>query len=126
MALDTDHVSTGLHGGRRRVDGRSVVARRAKQLTREFIDALGGSDAVDPATLSKVRRAAELVAVGERTRVMAMAGDAVIDDLVRVERLCDSALKRLNLDRRREPAAEQTLQEYAASVAAKASEGDPP
>src|SRR5262245_53449882 len=45
--------------------------------------------------------------------VMAMHGDAVLDDLVRVERLSELAVKRLGLDRKREP--QPTLADYLAA-----------
>jgi hypothetical protein len=111
-----------------RTDGRSWAVRRSKQLMAEYVAALGGDHAIDPVMLAKVRRVAELVTIAEKARAEMMSGSGRVnlDDLVRVEHTSDLALKRLNLDRRREPAAEQTLQEYAASVAAKASEGDPP
>ena len=106
-----------LVGGRfDRVDGRSAAARRAKQLAAEYVAALGGPDAVDAVLMARVKRASELVVVAERTRVLAMQGEAVLDDLVRVERLAELAMKRLGLERRaREAAKGPTLEEYLAS-----------
>jgi hypothetical protein len=108
------HPSIGGHIGR--VDGRSAVARRAKQLTADFIAALGGHSAVDSVLMAKVRRAAELVVVAERARVAALHGSAVaLDDLVRVERLAELAVRRLGIDQR-EPD-KPDLDDYLASKA---------
>jgi hypothetical protein len=97
-----------------RIDGRSAAAKRAKRLTAEYVAALGGSDAVDPVMLAKVRRAAELVVVAECARAKAMQGDAVLDDMVRVDRLADLAVRRLGLDRK--PASPvPSLAEYVAN-----------
>src|SRR5262245_37033253 len=94
-------------GGRiGKLDGRSQAARRTKRLVAEYLAALGDREAAGAAMLATVKRAAELVTVAELTRIRAMRGDAVLDDLVRIERLAELAVRRLGLDRRkREPAA---------------------
>ena len=82
-----------------RADGRLWGARRTKQLTAEWVDRLGGPAAVDTVTLGRIKRAAELCAIAERARADALQdeGDG-LDNLVRVERLADLALRRLGLD----------------------------
>ena len=82
-----------------RTDGRSWGARRTKQLTGEWVHRLGGPDAVDTVTLGRVKRAAELCAIAERARADALQGGGDgLDNLVRVERLADLAVRQLGLD----------------------------
>ena len=94
-----------------KLDGRTEAARRTKRLVAEYVAALGGPEAVDAAMLDKVRRAAELVVVAERARAAALRGEADLDNLVRIERLSELAVRRLHLDRKRGPAG-PSLAEY--------------
>ena len=96
-----------------KVDGRSEAAKRTKRLIAEYVAMLGGPEAVDAATLAAVKRAAELMVVAERARAAALRGEADLDNLVRVERLSELAVRRLHLDCKRGPAG-PTLAEYLA------------
>jgi hypothetical protein len=97
MLLGMASIPTKLSTGGLKVDGRSTVAKRAKRHAHTFFKQLGGADAVDPIVAARVRRAAELVAVAELTRAGAMRGEANLNDLIRVERLAEIAIRRLGL-----------------------------
>jgi hypothetical protein len=87
-----------------RADGRLWGARRTKQLVAQWTARLG-PEAVDTVLADRLRRAAELVAIAERTRVEAMKACDVtlLDNLVRLENCAELAVKRLDLDRPRKP-----------------------
>jgi hypothetical protein len=84
------------------IDKRYALGRRVKQLTALFRARLG-PDADDPITASAVCKAAELTALAEDMRARAFRGapGALPDDLVRVQRIADLAVRRLQLDRHR-------------------------
>ena len=92
---------------------RSLAAQRRKRLVAEYVAALGGPKAVDAAMLDKVKRAAELVVVAELARdaVLRSRGESGLDNLVRIERLAELAVRRLHLERKRGPS-ETTLNDY--------------
>jgi hypothetical protein len=106
MSVKSASGQSSIGGEIGRVDGRSAVARRAKLRTAAFVAALGGPDVVDDILLAKVQRAAELSVLAERARIAALQGEAVaLDDVVRVERLAELAVRRLGIDKQqREPA----------------------
>src|SRR4051812_21219537 len=83
-----------------RFDARSFLGRRVKALATSFRERLG--DASDPLLLDAVERAAELQALAEDATARALRGDpaASLDDLVRLTRCADLAVRRLNLDRK--------------------------
>jgi hypothetical protein len=74
----------------RRLDGRTVMARRAKQLERAFAAELGGTPS--EAKAAAVRRVAELFAICEQARARWLSGDPSIA-AAEVATL-DNALKR--------------------------------
>jgi hypothetical protein len=80
-----------------RLDGRTKLARRTKQLERAFIAELGGD--LSDARLAAVRRAADLLSIAEQVRSRWMAGDLGVSttDIVRVEGTARRALIDLNL-----------------------------
>jgi hypothetical protein len=81
---------------RKRVDGRCKQARRVKELVANYTARLGNN-----ADLDRIRRAAELVALGETLRARAMRGEVDLTVLVKVENLGARAMRSLGLDRGR-------------------------
>jgi hypothetical protein len=84
-----------LHTSRRRLDGRTVAARRLRVVHDSLLAALPSSLA--PFVLEQVKSAAELVVASERVRLALLQGDpgATLDDVVRLERLAASSVRRL-------------------------------
>jgi hypothetical protein len=83
----------------RRIDNRTRTARRAKAL-REYYSAVlaaaGRELTIELA--AAVSRASELVALVEDMRARALRGVEInADDLVRMQRLADASVRRLNL-----------------------------
>ena len=80
----------------RDLDGRTKPVRRAKWLEHAIVQALGGN--IEPHQLILVRRAAELIAIAERTRARHLGGaGATVDDVVRAEGAMNRAIKALRL-----------------------------
>jgi hypothetical protein len=89
-------------GGRRspvRIDCRKRVGKRARELGLHFTAAVSSSGREVTVELAvAIGRAAELVAVVEDMRARALRGvDVNADDLVRLQRLADLSVLRLNL-----------------------------
>ena len=81
-------------------DGRSVLMRRRRDLFAIYLSALGGEDAVTPATMLDVRRAADAISLAEEYRARALRGEAVVlDDLVRLENAASRSVKLLGIKR---------------------------
>jgi hypothetical protein len=108
MVAEADAVSRefrtyGLGKGRPKlqpIDRRTKVGRRMTELARLYRARLG--DAVsDPVVALSVQRAAELQALAEDLRWRALRGDpdATPNAVVRITRLADLSVKRLQLDR---------------------------
>jgi len=57
LPVDQTEIPARSPRNRARIDGRSAAARRAKQLTGQYVAALGGPDAIDPVVLAAIRRA---------------------------------------------------------------------
>ena len=97
-----------------RVDRRYALGRRVGKIAQHFRERLG-SDADDPITSAAIQRAAELAALAESARARALRADPSVsmDDVVRLSRAADLAVRRLQLDRHK--AAGQSLAEYLAS-----------
>jgi len=108
------------HSGRRkptRLDHRTRVGRRARELREHYTAVL--TSAAREMTIelaAAVSRASELVALVEDMRARAMRGvDVNADDLVRMQRLADTSVRRLALPSgpsRPEPSVEQYLAEH--------------
>jgi hypothetical protein len=84
-------------------DRRFAVGRRIKELTLTFRERLGLDEADhDPLLLAAIERAAQLQALAEQAAARALRADPKVayDDVVRLSRLADHALRRLRLDRR--------------------------
>jgi hypothetical protein len=89
-------------GGRRspvRIDYRRRVGKRARELSQHFTAALVGSGRELSIELAvAIGKAAELVALVEDMRARALRGVEInADDLVRMQRLADASVRRLNL-----------------------------
>jgi hypothetical protein len=90
-------------GGRRspvRIDYRRRVGRRARELNQHFAAAVTASGRELSIELTvAVGKAAELVALAEDLRARMLRADpsANADDVVRLQRLADASVRRLNL-----------------------------
>lgn len=94
------------------VNGRTAVGRRVRDLAESFAASLGGWPKLTDMQVAAIRRAAELSALAEQTRVEALRkGCADPLALSRLEGCADRAVRRLGMDRKREPPG-QTLAEY--------------
>ena len=84
------------------VDKRFAVGRRVKQLAITFRERLNLNVDGDPLLLAAVERAARLTALAEQASARALSGDPAVayDDVVRLNRLSELALRRLRLDQR--------------------------
>jgi hypothetical protein len=83
------------------IDKRYVVGRRYKQLVAIFRERLGLDDNPDLLLLAAIERAAQLQALAEQAAARALRGDVSIayDDVVRLSRLAEHAVRKLHLDR---------------------------
>jgi hypothetical protein len=107
------------------VDGRTLVAKRRRELIEIYMVALGGPAAVAGRLVVDVRRAAELVTLAEAERAKAMRGEPVdLSSLIRIEGAADRAVRRLGIKPGADQPKPKTLAEYAAQRASeKASSG---
>lgn len=89
---------------RPQLDGRRHVVRRARALARLWQSKLGAV-ADDAEVHRAIIRAAELTAIAEGLRERMLRADATVspDDVVRAERLAQSAVRALRLPARTEP-----------------------
>jgi hypothetical protein len=98
------------------VDGRSALGLRIKALRLAFRARVAGDVDDDPLLLAAVETAARLTALAEHAAARALRADpkVALDDVVRLSRLADIAVRRLRLDQRTAPAT-PTLSTYLAS-----------
>jgi hypothetical protein len=92
---------------RKPFDGRKKICRRVKQLTLTFRERLAVGDDPDPLLLARIDRAAQLQALAEQLSARALREDPAVtsDDLVRLTRWADLAMRRLDIiGKRKEPA----------------------
>jgi hypothetical protein len=84
-----------------RIDKRFAIGRRIKELTLTFRERLGLDADADPLLVAAVERAAQLQALAEQAAARALRADPKVayDDVVRLSRLADHAVRRLHLDR---------------------------
>jgi hypothetical protein len=77
------------------LDGRTIAARRARELARGFAAELGGS--VTASQRLAIERAAALVALAEDARARRLAGDTAVslEDIVRTDNAAARAVKAL-------------------------------
>jgi hypothetical protein len=101
------------------IDKRFVIGRRYKQLVAVFRERLGLDANPDLLLLSAIERAAQLQALAEQAAARALRGDASVayDDVVRLSRLAEHAVRKLHLDRHNTK--QETLADYL-----RASEGE--
>jgi hypothetical protein len=79
-----------------KVDKRGRLGKRIAELTSMFVDALG--DDLTPMRKLKIEKAAQLTAIAELARGDFMRdGNGTLDDIVRLERKADQALRALGL-----------------------------
>jgi hypothetical protein len=115
MEAEMDHVTTvdqAVRQRRRRhyasrgrklptpFDRRTRVGRRTAALADIFRERIG-VDAADPILNAAVERAAQLMALSEAAAARALRADpsVTLDDVVRLSRAADQAVRRLQLDR---------------------------
>lgn len=104
---------------RRKPDGRTWVVRRARELATLYAARLG-EIASDASMTVAIGKAAELTAIAETMRAHALRGDPAVlpDDLVRVQRLADQAVKQLGIKPGPAKPKGPSLSEYLESKAA--------
>jgi hypothetical protein len=99
-----------------KIDKRGRLGKRVAELTAMFASAAGGE--VTPMRRLKVEKAAQLTAIAELARGDFMRdGKGTLDDLVRLERKADQAVRALGIDEAR-GRPKLTVQEYLAQRAA--------
>ena len=80
---------------------RKPTQTRAGRLRKEMIDgytaALGGKARVTAIQLQDITRAVDLVTLASKARAALAAGNATINDVVKLEGAADRAVRRLNL-----------------------------
>jgi hypothetical protein len=102
----------------RHLDGRTFGAKRRRELTAEYVAALGGEDRVTPLQLVDAHRAAELTALAETLRTEALRnGPGAVDlvSLTRLEGSADRAVRRLGIKPGATGPKPPTLAEYLAA-----------
>lgn len=124
-AMPAERPSAGARKRRRRspvlarIDRRTRTARRAAEIERDLIKAMGGPAEMTPVLKANVLRAAELMAIAEHARATALrSGGTVVDleALTKVESTADRALRRLPVKAGGKPAsARNDLAAYLAS-----------
>lgn len=109
------HLTNSLHAlpG---VDGRSVDARRYRDLAQAFADELGGSAAFGEAAQALVRQAAGLVLQAEKLQGAAVRGEVVdLEQMTRLSNAATRALTKLGVKRTARDST-PTLHEYLAAT----------
>jgi hypothetical protein len=110
------------------LDGRTLVARRRRELIDVYTAALGGLTALTESQSVAVRKAAELTALSEQARADAMregTSDPIkLSAMIRLESTAGRAVKALGIkpSARKLRTIEDYLQERAAKTAGKPSE----
>ena len=110
------------------LDGRTRRARRRRELIAAYTNALGGDRALTEGQRVDIRKAAELVALAEDCRALAMqqgpGSPGALSALVRLESSSTRAVRALRLPAPNAAEPVQTLQDYLASQHAADNEGD--
>lgn len=111
------------------LDGRTLVARRRRELIEIYAKALGGSLALSEGQLIDIRKAAELTALAEQARARAMregtADASDISAMVRLESTASRAVRALNIDPTAGAPKPKSLAEHAARKAAERAASKP-
>ena len=82
------------------IDGRTLVARRRRELIEIYAKALGGASALSEGQLVDIRKAAELTSLAEQSRARAMRGimnAGEISAMIRLEGTASRAVRALNI-----------------------------
>jgi hypothetical protein len=96
------------------LDGRKPSARRFRDLSENFADALGGAANLSDGQRMLVQRAAGITVAAEGARARLMCGEHVeIGELVKLENLADRAVRALRINLGAQPKA-RTLDDYLA------------
>ena len=95
-----------------KIDMRSVLGQRVKELTKAFSEALGTEQSI--LRRMAIERAAQLTAIAEKARGKLMRdGAGTLDDLVRLERKADQAVRALGISEGKpKPATSNPLVEH--------------
>jgi hypothetical protein len=100
------------------VSARTAAGRRLRDLADAYAQVLGGWAGLSDVQAANVRKAAELTALAEQARADALRNGC--NDpaaLTRLEHLADKAVRRLGVDKRREPERGPDLKTYLDSLA---------
>jgi hypothetical protein len=108
------------------LDGRTIAARRARELVAAFEAELGG--VLTAGQRLAVERAAQLVALAEDARSRRLGGDMAVslEDLVRVDNAASRAVRQLRIGAAAAPAPSPSPADYLASRAGRSECGVPP
>jgi hypothetical protein len=108
------------------LDGRTLVARRRRELIAIYVAALGGPAALSEGQRIDIRKAAELTALAEQARARAMregaTGAGELTAMVRLEGMAARAVRALNIKPRAAQPKPPTLADYVASKRAEAAD----
>jgi hypothetical protein len=114
------------------IDGRTLVARRRRELIDVYTTALGGAAALSEGQRIDIRKAAELTALAEQARARAMregaSGAGELTAMVRLEGMAARAVRALNIKPQAAQPKPPSLADYVASKRAEAAgkpAGDP-
>jgi hypothetical protein len=101
----------------------SLGARgRRQQLVAAYVEALGGKARVTAIQLQDITRAVDLVTLASKARAALAAGNATINDVVKLEGAADRAVRRLGLPPPNAAPPVPSLAEYLAQLDANAPE----
>jgi hypothetical protein len=105
-----------------RIDRRGRLGKRIAELTAMFAAAVGGE--VTPMRKLKVEKASHLTAIAELARCAFMRdGKGTLDDIVRLERKADQAVRLLGITDEAKPKSRLSVPEYLAARDARRAEG---
>jgi hypothetical protein len=95
------HRCAGVSLSKGTIDGRTLVARRRRELIEVYARALGGASNLSEGQLVDIRKAAELTSLAERARARAMregtTDSSDLSAMVRLESTASRAVRALNI-----------------------------
>jgi hypothetical protein len=111
------------------LDGRTLVARRRRELIDIYAAALGGAATLSEGQQIDIRKAAELTALAESARARAMregaSGAGELTAMVRLEGMAARAVRALNIKPGAGEPKSPSIAEYAARKAAEKAANKP-
>jgi hypothetical protein len=111
------------------LDGRTLVARRRRELIDVYTAALGGPAGLSEGQQIDIRKAAELTALAEQARARAMregaSGAGELTAMVRLEGMAARAVRALNIKPGNNQLSPPSIAEYAARKAAEKAASKP-